>query len=173
MAVFEREEIQELLESLADRLAADGIRANLLLVGGAAISMEYGDRPATRDVDAGISPAEPVLAVARQMAQERGLSEDWLNDKVKMFMPHDGISEAGWKAIVTREHVIVRVAPAHVLLAMKLRAGRGKRDATDIELLLDVCGVSTCQEAEDIFDRCYPNEEIAPRARALLEDRYE
>jgi hypothetical protein len=78
MALFERDEIEELLEALADRLASQDQKATVLLVGGAAIAIEYGHRPATRDVDAGISPADVVLAASRALAQERGLPDDWL-----------------------------------------------------------------------------------------------
>jgi hypothetical protein len=51
---------------------------------------------------------------------------------------------------------------------MKLLAGRGRRDAEDIELLLGACGVGSLARAEELFEACYPNEEIAPRAQALL-----
>ena len=172
MALFNRGEISELLTALADRLETRGVKATLLIVGGAAISIEYGERPATRDIDAGIAPAAPVIAVAHEIAEERGLPSDWLNDKVKMFLPHDGVRETEWKEIISRKQVSIRVAPADVLLAMKLRAGRGRRDSPDIELLLDVCKVRSAEEAEEIFDRYYPNEEIAPRALALLAERY-
>ncbi len=140
MALFERDEIEDLLEALADRLASQDEKATVLLVGGAAIAIEYGQRPATRDVDAGISPADDVLAASRALAQERGLPDDWLNE-VKMFMPHDGIRETEWKEIIARGRVSIRVAPAEVLLAMKLLAGRGRRDAEDIELLLGRGGI--------------------------------
>ena len=90
-----------------------------------------------------------------------------------MWMPHDGVREWEWKAVVTRDEVTIRVAPADVLLAMKLRAGPGRRDADDIHLLLDVCEIPPISAAEEIFDRYLPDEEIAPRALALLQDLYE
>ena len=88
-------------------------------------------------------------------------------------MPHDGVREWEWKVVIRRGDVTVRVAPADVLLAMKLRAGRGVRDADDIRLLLDTCRVQSVEAAEAIFDRYLPNEEIAPRAAAVLTDRFE
>ena len=50
MPLFERAEIIELLTGLVNRLDQAGQTASIVVVGGAAI--EYGDRAATRDVDA-------------------------------------------------------------------------------------------------------------------------
>lgn len=172
MALFERDDILELLNELVDRLEQNGQSATIRIVGSAAISLEYGDRPATRDVDAGYSSPAVVTRAVADIAAERGISSDWLNDDVKMWMPDMGIREWEWKVIIERSDVVIRVAPADVLLAMKLRAGRGLRDAGDIKLLLEVCGVTSIAEAHETFDRYFPNEEIAERAELLLRDRY-
>lgn len=131
------------------------------------MSIAHLDRSATADIDAFFAPVEPIRRVAAAMAEERGWPEGWLNNKVTMFQSHFD-HEARWEPVVTNGPVTISVAPADLLLAMKLYAGRGRRDSDDIDGLLPVCGIRSVAEAEAIFDRYYPQEEIAPRARRQL-----
>ncbi|MGD0606624.1 MAG: nucleotidyl transferase AbiEii/AbiGii toxin family protein, partial [Streptosporangiaceae bacterium] len=82
-----REEIRVLLDDLSAELAARGARAELFLVGGAALAVAYDATRATRDLDAVFVPAGIVRQAARAVAERRGLTEDWLNDAVKGFLP--------------------------------------------------------------------------------------
>jgi hypothetical protein len=68
--------------------------------------------------------------------------------------------------------VVVRVARTGLLLAMKLYAGRGRRDAPDIDQLLDACGITSVAAAEQIFDQYYPTESIAQPAMHQLHERF-
>jgi hypothetical protein len=170
--LFERDDILELLNALVDHLKENGQGAQIRLVGSAAISIEYGDRPVTGDVDAGFSSRAAVKEAAAEVAAERGIDPDWLNDDVKMWMPDTDMGELDWKVVIDRDDVTVRVAPPDVLLAMKLRAGRGFRDAGDIDILLAACGVTSKAGALEIFNRYLPNEDIAARALHLLQDRF-
>jgi len=55
------------------------------------------------------------------------------------------------------------------MLAMKLRAARGRRDETDIEALLDRCGIRSLAAAEELFERYYPDVELKELAVAVIE----
>jgi hypothetical protein len=169
-SLLEADDIRDALRELARRLASAGVPAEIRVVGGAALAIEYFDRPATRDVDCLLSPADHIKAVAAEVARVRGWPPDWLNDKVVMFQSHHD-SEGDWKTVLVEGAVTVRVASAELLLAMKLLAGRGKRDGDDIEQLLVACGVTSVPAAEEIFDRFYPDEQIKQAARQRLETR--
>src|SRR5450755_2415827 len=82
-----REDIRALLDDLSAELAARGARAELFLVGGAALAVAYDAMRATRDLDAVFIPADVVRQAATAVAEHRGLAEDWLNDAVKGFLP--------------------------------------------------------------------------------------
>ena len=138
------------------------------MVGGAALAIEYFDRPATRDVDCLLSPAEEIKAIAAEVARDRGWPEDWLNDKVIMYQSHHD-TDSDWKTLLDEGGVTVLVASAQLLLAMKLHAGRGRRDGSDIEKLLATCHVKRLQDVEEIFDRYYPQDVIKPTARNRVE----
>lgn len=78
-----REDIRALLDDLSAELAARGARAELFLVGGAALAVAYDATRATRDLDAVFIPTDTVRQAAAAVAQHRGLTEDWLNGAVK------------------------------------------------------------------------------------------
>jgi hypothetical protein len=56
---------------------------------------------------------------------------------------------------------------------MKLHAGRGRRDAGDVDLLLAKCGITTLEDAVEIFDKYYPTEVMAPKAMSQLRERFD
>lgn len=53
-----REDIRALFDDLSAELAKRGARADLFLVGGAAIAIAYDGARATRDLDAAFAPTE-------------------------------------------------------------------------------------------------------------------
>lgn len=81
-----REQILAVLHDLAEELDRKGVRGEVFLVGGAAITLAYDTRRATRDVDAVFEPKQTVYAAARRVADSHGLPDDWLNDAVKGFL---------------------------------------------------------------------------------------
>lgn len=93
---------------------------------------------------------------------------DWLNTKAVMFQSHYD-DPADWSVVIQDGDVKLSVASAQLLLAMKLLASRGSRDAEDIATLLEACGVRFLEEAQAIFDRYYPDEEIKPQGRRVVE----
>jgi hypothetical protein len=82
-----REDIRALLDELSAELSARGTRAELFLVGGAAMAVAYDATRATRDLDAVFVPTDVVRQAAAAVAEREGLAEDWLNDAVKGFLP--------------------------------------------------------------------------------------
>jgi hypothetical protein len=82
-----REDIRALLDDPSEELASRGARAELFLVGGAALAVAYDATRATRDLDAVFIPSDVVRQAAAAVAQREGLAEDWLNDAVKGFLP--------------------------------------------------------------------------------------
>jgi len=169
---FTRDEILAALQDLARRLADRHTAAEIQIVGGAAIAVRVYERAATQDVDAFFRHnPDAVHEAVREMAFERGWPQDWLNDKATMFAPDHG--DPAWEVIVQDGDVVISAAPVDLLLAMKLRSGRGRRDATDIDRLLDACAVETAAEAVAIFDRYFPHDTIADRALLQLNARFD
>ncbi|WP_261575999.1 hypothetical protein [Frankia gtarii] len=84
---LDRESIIGLLRELNDELGRRGAKADLFLVGGAALALVYDATRSTRHLDAVFLPTGVVRAAAAALAERHALSADWLNDAVKGFLP--------------------------------------------------------------------------------------
>ncbi|HAA79003.1 MAG TPA: hypothetical protein DCE05_01550, partial [Microbacteriaceae bacterium] len=67
--LFNSERIRKALVELGSRLDAQGHRADLYIVGGAAMALAFDRTRVTRDIDAVFAPKTVVYDVARAMAE--------------------------------------------------------------------------------------------------------
>jgi Nucleotidyltransferase of unknown function (DUF6036) len=160
-------DIRRLFGELAKELARRGIRAELFLVGGAAIALSFDERRATRDLDAVFAPSEGVRHAAARVAEREGLDEGWLNDAVKGFLP--GPDPAA-RRYFEAPGLVVDVASPEYLLAMKLFSSRAEIDAEDIALLYRELGYTTVDQGLDLVEQAYPQRPIPAKVRFLLEE---
>jgi len=176
--ILDRETTLGLLRRVVDLLVDRGVAVQIHLVGGAAIMLTVDPgRSATADVDSWINTVpdsaariavdEVVLEVARSTP---GLPDDWLNDNARLFIP-ESVSGADdyWDTLIEEGGVGVSAAKPEILLAMKLRAGRGRRDLPDLPSLIEACRFSTRAEIDRSFERLFPHDEINPRAARWLD----
>ncbi|HZQ05741.1 MAG TPA: nucleotidyltransferase [Anaerolineae bacterium] len=128
MAVLNRQEIESALRRLGELAQRLGEQVQLVIVGGAVMLLVFNERLSTRDVDAVI--IEPLAANvrnwAKQIAQERDLPDDWLNDGAKGYLI--GISKG--PTVFSAPGIQVSMPSVAQLIAMKLSAWR---DDVDIE----------------------------------------
>ena len=159
--------ISELLHELAARLAASGATAGVRIVGGAAIALMNPLRDTTTDIDAALVPPGPIVAVVSEMAVERGLPADWLNAAALGFIPPVGLED--WRDVIRLGTVTIQIASPELLLAMKLFANRGTRDAADIDFLLGYCGVTSVEQAQEIYERYHAQDVLTDSAAARVQ----
>ncbi len=132
---LDRATMVQALTRLGELAAAEGHTLTLVVVGGAALVLNYNARLATQDVDAFlITPPEAraTRGWARIVAAEMGLPADWLNDGAKGFM--QGISY-GPLLLDAPGIQVYQVSPEQ-LLAMKLSAWRDEQDEADAQVVL-------------------------------------
>jgi hypothetical protein len=172
MSGFDSSRIQNLLGVLDAKLAAAGARADIYLVGGAAIALSFDDTRATRDLDAVFVPTEAVRQAAAAVAADEDLPVEWLNDAVKGFVP-PGVDQAQ-RVVYESEYLRVCTASAEHLLAMKVAASRVERDRSDLELLVRQLGLTSSDQALGVARACLgPDYPIPPRAMYLLDEIFE
>jgi hypothetical protein len=169
--LFDKDDIEEALRALVEELVNAGAEAQIKVVGAAAIALQVGREAATSDIDALYGSSPEVKAAIERMAVARNWSPTWLNDAVKMYISHR-LTDADWELGIDGVGVTIFYARPQLLLAMKLGAGRGIRDAEDIDALLNACRITSWTEAEELFDHYYPEEMIAERARRQLRERF-
>ncbi len=164
-----RKTILGALGRLSEELERCDRRADLFIVGGAAMALAYSSRRVTRDVDAIFEPTAVVYEAARRVADELSLPEDWLNDAVKSFAPGE---DPDRKVVFQTPFLTVSVASPRYLLAMKLLAVRVDQDTEDIVELYRLCGFTTAEQGMDLLEESYPRHRIEPRAQLLLEELF-
>jgi len=162
---LDREDIRGLLDELSAELAARGARADLFLVGGAALAVAYDQSRSTRDLDAVFLPTDVVRVAAATVADRRGLAVDWLNDAVKGFLPGP---DPDAQRFYASESLTVDVASPRYLLAMKLFSSRVESDAEDILFLYRQLGFTTVNEGLELVESAYRGRAISPKVRFLL-----
>jgi hypothetical protein len=160
-------EMDTLLRELARQLNQSDTTAGIRIVGGAAIALMNDQRRTTRDIDAALHPAAAVKAAAADIAQAHGLPRDWLNDAALAYIPPVGAED--WIDVVREGSVTISIGSPQMLLAMKLHANRGRRDADDIDYLLGVCGVTTVQDAQEIYERYHAQDVLTDAAVTRIE----
>lgn len=164
------ERIVALLREVGADLDGQGIRADLFVVGGAAMALAYNTRRLTADVDGVFEPKIKVYEAARRVAARHDdVPEDWLNDGVKGFLPGpDPDATVRFEAPGIR----VQVPSAPYLLALKVQAARVDRDADDIQVLARESGARTADEVIAIAQRIIGQDRLAPRAQFMVEQMF-
>jgi len=164
----QRSEILELLHLLAARLARQGLRGEMYVVGGAAIALTFDEQRSTRDIDAVFEPKRAIYDAAAEIADERGLGEGWLNDAVKGFLtgPDDGATP-----VLDLPGLSVATASPRIILAMKVLAHRPGEDDADVQLLAGQLGLTTAAEILAVASEVY-GDRLDPAARFFVEELF-
>ena len=166
-------DILRALNRLGALAQAKELTLEVALYGGAVFTVVYGSRESTRDVDAIVHPSEPAQQLARQVAREQDLPEDWLSDEVRQFL---ATNEAK-RRLASEEFgpgLTVSVPTAAYLLAMKVHACRPALpgyagDQEDILFLLRKMELKTLDQIEEVYHKFFPRDELDDRRRLALE----
>ena len=134
---FTRENIDTYLKAVAKeyrRLSGKDVPAELILIGGASVLINYGFRNMTSDIDALILAASSMKDAINTVGDKFHLPNGWFN------ADFEGTSSYTPKLVQYSEYyrtysniVSIRTVSAEYLVAMKLRSGRlYKNDLSDI-----------------------------------------
>jgi hypothetical protein len=164
-----RERILALFAELDGELCRAGVRGDVFIVGGAAMTVAYHARPVTRDVGGFWRPSTEVREAAARVAARHGdIEPGWLDDAVEGFLPAQDQGSA--TVVYDGDCLTVSVPSAEYLLATKLLASRVGRDEDDVLLLCDLCGLSTLDQGLDLVERYYPGWPVEAKVRFYLEE---
>jgi hypothetical protein len=167
---FTRAKIVKALQALGDELSSRGVRGQIFIVGGAAVALAYSTRRVTKDIDAVFEPKAVIYEAAAIVAEDLGLSEDWLNDAAKAYMPGE---DPDARPLPDVEEIEITTASPRYLLAMKLMAMRMGEDDRDVELLLRECHITSTEDALQLLRLMYPAREAPLKTRLFLETLFQ
>ncbi|MBI2939485.1 MAG: hypothetical protein HYY04_03525 [Chloroflexi bacterium] len=166
---MQRHEIERHLRQVGQYLHGQGLTGEILLLGGAYMTLVLRRREATKDVDAYfVAQAQAIREAAARVAQEEGLPADWLNDAVKGFV-HISPDVTTW---LECPGLRVYIPDPAYIFAMKAYAGR-PQDLDDLRALRDLLGLTSSEEALDIVARYIPARLVPPRVQYLIEDLFD
>ena len=168
---MDRKEIDGALRELSEVLDRRGVVARIYLVGGAAMVLAYESRFSTDGVDGSGYPTDAVLAAAEEIAERRGLQPDWLQDSVKVYFRTS--RDPDWRPVIKVGTVEVVIADERTLLAMKMRAGRGRHDEVDIKFLLDKCGITSVDGALALYEEYFLEDELPDRVVPMFRHAFD
>ena len=134
---FTKENIDLYLKELAKeyrKQIGKEMPAELILVGGASVLINYGFREMTADIDALIQAASCMKDAINSVGDRFGLPNSWLNADFKNTNSYTPKLLQFSTFYKTYSHVLtIRTISAEYLIAMKLRSGRQyKNDLSDI-----------------------------------------
>lgn len=155
-----------MFDELSKELSFSRTRAQVYVVGGAAIALAFDFSRFTEDVDVLITRAHGNLIKAAQtVARKNGLPDAWLNEAAVGFLPQKTDSDA--RSVYYSPYLTVSSASAKHLLAMKIQAGRPK-DRADIKFLIKHLSLHSVDEALDVHAELFPERELSLVARQTI-----
>jgi len=158
------------LNLLGERAHQDGITLEICLYGGALMMLVYDTRTITKDVDAIIHPSREGRVLAKQVARELGLPDDWLNDNVRMFIaPTEQVRPIPWEG----PGIKLTAPTAGYLLAMKALACRDplpgyQGDFDDLRFLIPKLGIRSVGDIQSYINKYYPEHVITKEHEIVL-----
>ncbi len=164
-----RDEIIKYLNVLNEKLRQKDVKGEICLYGGSVMCLVFDARPSTKDVDAVFQPAETIRRIAKEIADEYELANEWLNDGVKGFLV-----DHPKKVFLNLSNLIVMVADAEYMLAMKSLSARiDGTDSKDIEFLIKNLKIQSAAEVFKIMEKYYPRRTIKPATQFFLEEIFD
>ena len=175
LTLLTRQEIEAALSRLSQLAAAEGVRLEMTLYGGALMLLAYDGRTVTKDVDAIVHPPEVARRLIAKVAAERGLHGGWLNDDVKQFVSRSERKNELALPNVDRTGLHITRPTAKYLLAMKVMASRKPLpgyagDTADIETLLRVTKIKSVAEVQTIVEAFFPDTVLPDTVQLSLTD---
>lgn len=164
-----RDEIETYLQEVGRELDRRSLVGEILITGGAYMSLVLNARESTKDVDAFISGEVAAIREAvATVGQRHGLPSDWLNDAVKSFLYAQPDTELWAQYPGLR----VYVPTPDYIFAMKADAARPE-DREDLVRLKNELGLRVLDEAIRIVERYVPPSRVRAQTHLMLESIFE
>lgn len=160
-------EIISRLELLNEKLKNKEIDGELTIYGGAVMCLCYHSRFSTSDIYGWFAPKTEIYESIREVTEENGFDEGWLNDSVKGFISsNDNVIE------MTRMSNLKIYRPVDeyqfAMKCMSCRLEEDEHDIEDIKYLIERLNIETSEQAELIIQKYFPPSLILPKTHFML-----
>lgn len=125
----------------------------IIIAGGAALTLVFSARNSTYDIDAIFEPKESFNKIIKSIAMNNSLNDDWLNDGVKGFFT----SEMKFNEILNLSNLKISSMDAETMLALKLTSARSlSKDMEDCIFLMQHLNIQSENKLFEIIDTYIP-----------------
>ena len=184
-----REVILNAFGALSEQLADNGIMGEICLFDGRGVYggsspsdgkvmlLAFNARFSKGDVDTIFQPAQLIRKMARQVAEELCLSENWISDGVKSFVSKEQVIMSD--GLTQFPHLRLTMPVLEYLLAMKCMAARvggttrNKSDRNDIVVLIRHLAFTNITQIFSLLGDYYPANQIPVKTQNLVEGLFD
>ena len=160
--MLNKKDILKYFEAINDRLYEQNKFGELIIAGGAAMTLIYNARESTQDIDAIFNPKDELRNIIRSVGIENGLDADWLNDGVKGFFT-DKMTASLYKQY---SNLTVRSVDPECLLAMKLTSARlDTNDMSDSLVLMNHLNFKDIDALYDVIEKYAHKNQLTAKAK--------
>jgi len=151
MSRLKKEEILCYFDEINNALAKRNQTGEIIIAGGAALTLAFDARDSTYDIDAIFEPKGDMRQIINDIAIAHNLDDDWLNDGVKGFLT----DKMGVTVCRKYSHLVVKNLDAESLLAMKLTSARPtpSPDLNDSIFLMKKLNIKTEDELFTLIEK--------------------
>jgi len=170
-SILTKKGIIRYLHEISKELEKRKIQGEIILFGGAVMTVAFDARKSTKDVDTVFRPPKVIREIAAKIARDYELPESWLNDGVKGFVSSNG----SYDLFFEDANLKVFTATPEYILAMKcmsLRLGEST-DEDDIVFLVKKLQLTSPQQVFKIVEKYYPRNQIPPKTQYAIEELFE
>ncbi len=168
--MINKEQIIDLFHKLNEKLRTRGVKGEIGVVGGSVMCIAFDARAATKDVDAIFEPSSIIRAASREIAQEKSLPTDWLNDAAMGYLS----SKFRKDEVLSLSHLIIWVPDPKGMLAMKCISARwDTSDKDDVEFLIKHIGLKDAESVLESIEYYYPKKIVPAKTQFFIEELVE
>lgn len=165
-----QKDIESCFNEINKKLSDRGKYGEIVIAGGAALALLFNARKATKDIDALFKPSKEFREIIEEIAMERDLEKDWLNDGVKGFFT-DRLKTDLYKEY---SNLSIYSINAEGLLALKLTSARTEtNDVQDSIILMKHLNIKNEEQLFDIVQKYTNINQQTPKCNFFIQEVFE
>ncbi len=168
---MKKDDIEKYLQMVGEELYRQGLTYEIVLLGGAVMLLEVGNRESTQDVDTFFLPDfTAIMKAAASVAEREGLPDGWLNSAAAGFT-YSFKEEPPKKLWKKFPGLHVYTASLDYILVTKIMASRS-RDQSDILALAQKLQVANRHVVLTLMRKYVSDEDMSEDVMETIEDMF-
>jgi len=171
MALMNKEDMMTYLNEMNNRLADVNLNGEIIMTGGAVVTLVHGERDATMDFDVVFTPKEEIRDIIKDIANKYDLDNDWMNNGVEPCLT----PAMKFNKFLELSNLTVYNMDDESMLALKLVSARPlpSHDMNDSIFFMKKLNIRSVEQALDIIEKYTDPIRLTPAVRYFTIDVFE